>query len=121
MKSNTSNIIVHLDTIGAVAYLKEIGFPHNFQDEETISNAFDVCSKDYLSGKINTLLFCSVINKIFYIDVIKFQIKINSQSLYSLLNNLSELQYFDLIDNHKKIEDYSTELRQYLSTKNREQ
>ena len=119
MKSN-DNITVNLDTKSAIDYLHQIGFPDNFQNEESISKALIVCSNDYLSGKINTLLFCSVINKIFFIDVIKFQIEINSQSLYSLLNNLSELQYYELTNDHHKIDSCLKELNLYLSTKNRE-
>ncbi len=119
MKSN-DNITVNLDTVGAIAYLNQIGYPHDFKDEESIDKAFIICSKDYLSGKINTLIYCSVINKLFYIDVIKFQIKLSEQNLDSLLNNLSELQYYELINDQNKIRKCHDELNQYLAIKNRE-
>ena len=118
-KTNTITT-VNLDTESAIKYLETNGFPESLLTETQIIEAFLLSSNDYLDKKINTLLYCSIINKIFYTDIIKFQTPFNDNVLYFLLNKLSELQYYDITHDTKNINDCHKELYQYLATKNRE-
>ena len=105
---------VNLDTTAAIAYLMRLGFNDDFKDENSIKKAFFLISNDYLDKKIDTLLYCSIINKIFYTDVINNKIDFIDSNLYSLLNDLSELQYLDIIHEDEIIKKAIEKLRQYL-------
>lgn len=122
MTSNKQIITVHLDSVVAISYLNDHGFFNDFTDEDMINSALVISSDDYFSGKINTLLFCSIINKIYYTDIINHQIKINDPELDFLLVELSELQYYEIIHDTKKSKKCLILLKEYLRKiqKNRE-
>jgi len=118
MKTTNTDITVNLDSKSAIEYLKSIGFQDDFKDEASIKKAFIASSNDYLNKKIDTLIYCSVINLLFYTYIMGNQINIIDNNLYSLLSELSELQYYHLISDSERIEACLSNLRQYLSIKN---
>lgn len=107
------NIQINLDTKAAINYLLNLGFEQNLLNQTDIKSVFVKSSKDYLEAEISTLLYCSIVNKLYYTDTVNNKINLEPQ-LENLLQKLSELQYYSQTNNQEEIEKLKHQLKKYL-------
>lgn len=114
MTNDTKNTNIFLDSKTAIFYLNTKKFSEDLKNEDEIKSSFTTASKDFLDGKINTLLFCSIVNKLFYKDRLNFKIDLKDKVLYFLLLDLSELQYHSQTNDNETIAKLRERLHNYL-------